>query len=45
MVLRTYNLPSGPLKNDIGEIDEAMFHVFEMPYELVFCILRIEESD
>jgi hypothetical protein len=42
---RTHNLPSGRLKNDFGEIDEAMFQGVEGPYEIIFCILSIEESD
>jgi hypothetical protein len=29
MALRTHNLPSGRLKYDFGEVDEAMFQGFE----------------
>jgi hypothetical protein len=45
MALRTHNLPPGRLKNDFGEVDEAMFHGVESPNELIFCILSIEKSD
>jgi hypothetical protein len=45
MALRTHNLPSLRLKNDIGEVDEAMFRGVEKPYELIFCILSMEKSD
>jgi hypothetical protein len=44
MTLRTHNLPFGRLKNDFGEVDEAMFQGVERPYELIFCILSIEKS-
>jgi hypothetical protein len=30
------------LKNDFGEVDEAMFEGVERPFELIFCILGIE---
>jgi hypothetical protein len=33
------------LKNDFGEVDEAMYGGVERPYKLIFCILGIEESD
>jgi hypothetical protein len=33
------------LKNDFGEVDEAVFQGDEMPYEFIFCILNIEKSD
>jgi hypothetical protein len=36
MALRTYNLPSGRLKNDFGEFDEAMIQGVERPWELIF---------
>jgi hypothetical protein len=45
MALRTHNLPSGRLKNDFVEVDEAMFQVVVRPYELIFCNLNIEKSD
>jgi hypothetical protein len=45
MALRTHKLPSGRLKNDFGEIDEAMFGGVERTYEFIFCILSIEKSD
>jgi hypothetical protein len=45
MALRIHNLPSGLLKNDLGEVDEAMFEGVERRYELIFCILSIEKSD
>jgi hypothetical protein len=33
------------LKNDFGEVDEAMFQGVERQYILIFCILSIEKSD
>jgi hypothetical protein len=33
------------LKNDFGEVDDAMFQNVERPYEPFFCILVIEKSD
>jgi hypothetical protein len=36
MALKLNNLPSGRLKNDFGEIDEAMFNGVERPYEHIF---------
>jgi hypothetical protein len=36
MALRLNNLPSGRLKNVFCEIDEAMFHGVERPYEHIF---------
>jgi hypothetical protein len=45
MTLRTNNLHLDVLKNDFGEVDEAMFQGVERSYELVFCILSIEKSD
>jgi hypothetical protein len=30
------------LKNDFGEVDEAMFEGIEGPFEPIFCILGIE---
>jgi hypothetical protein len=41
MILRTHNLPSGRLKNDVGEVEEAMFHGVGKQTELIFCILGI----
>jgi hypothetical protein len=32
MVLRTHNLHFGRLKNDFGEVDEAIFQGFERPF-------------
>jgi hypothetical protein len=32
------------LKNDFGEVDEAMIQGVERPYELIFCILSIVKS-
>jgi hypothetical protein len=45
MALWTYKLPSGRLKKDFGEVDEAMFRGTERTREIIFCILGIEESD
>jgi hypothetical protein len=45
MALRTHNLPSGRIKNDFREVDEAMLQGFERPYELILCILDIEKSN
>jgi hypothetical protein len=33
------------LKNDFGEVEEAMIQGVERPYENIFCILGIEKSD
>jgi hypothetical protein len=33
------------LKNDFGEFNEAMFHGFKRPCEIIFRILGIEKSD
>jgi hypothetical protein len=44
MVLRTHKLPSGRLKNNIGEVGEAMFQGFEGRCELIFCTLFIEKA-
>jgi hypothetical protein len=43
--LRTHNLPSWCLKNDFGEVDNAMFHGVKRPYEPIFCKLIIEQKD
>jgi hypothetical protein len=45
MALRIHNLPSGRIKNDFGEVDEAMFQGVEGPFALIFCILGIENND
>jgi hypothetical protein len=45
MTLRTHNLTSDVLKNDIGEVDKAMIQGVERPSEIIFCILGIEKSD
>jgi hypothetical protein len=42
MALKTHNLPSGRLKKDFCEVDEAMFEGVERPYEIIFWILSIE---
>jgi hypothetical protein len=33
------------LKNDLVEVDEAMFHDVERPFEIIFCILDIEKDE
>jgi hypothetical protein len=33
------------LTKEFVEFDEAMFQFFEMPWELIFCILGIVKSD
>jgi hypothetical protein len=33
------------LKNDFGEVDEAIFQGVEMPCEIIFCISGIQKSD
>jgi hypothetical protein len=38
-------MPSGRIKNDFGEVDEALFQSVEGPCELIFCILRVERND
>jgi hypothetical protein len=45
MALKTINLPSERPKNEFGELGEAIFEVFERPYEVIFSILKIEISD
>jgi hypothetical protein len=45
MDLRAHNMPSVHLKFDFGEIDEAKFQDVEEPFEVIFFILCIEESD
>jgi hypothetical protein len=42
MARGTNNLPSWVLKNDFGEVEEAMFRGVKRPYEI---ILSIENSD
>jgi hypothetical protein len=44
MALRTHNLPSGRLKKDFGEVDEAMFQGVEGLFELIFCIPCMEKA-
>jgi hypothetical protein len=44
MSLRIHNLPSGRLKNDIFEVDEAMFQGDGRPCENIFCILGIQKA-
>jgi hypothetical protein len=39
MVISTHNLSSERLKNDFGEVDEAIFQGAERPWEHIFCIL------
>jgi hypothetical protein len=43
--LRTYTLPTGRLKNDFVEVDEAIIQGDERPSELIFYILGIQKSD
>jgi hypothetical protein len=43
MALKTHNLPLDVLKNDF-EVEKAMFHGFDRPWEFIFCILRIEKA-
>jgi hypothetical protein len=38
IALRNHNLPSGRLKNDNDEVDEAMFQGVDGPCELIFLI-------
>jgi hypothetical protein len=45
MALRNHNLSSDVLKNDFGEVDEAMSQGVERLYELIFCIPKIQKSD
>jgi hypothetical protein len=45
MALRTHNLPSGRLKKDFVEVDDAMNQCAERSCELIFCILLIEKID
>jgi hypothetical protein len=33
------------LKNDIGDVDEAMFHGVKRPGERIFCIQDLKQSD
>jgi hypothetical protein len=40
MDLKTNNLHSGRLKNDFGEVDDAMFQGVRRSLEHNFCILR-----
>jgi hypothetical protein len=45
MALRKHNLPSGRLKNDFDEVDEAMFQSIDWPRLFIFSISGIEKSD
>jgi hypothetical protein len=45
MVLTTNNLSSERIKNDFGEVDEAIFQGVQMPCEIIFCILGIEINE
>jgi hypothetical protein len=45
MTLSTHNLHSGRLKNDIGEVDDAVFQCVKRQLELNFGFLRVEKSD
>jgi hypothetical protein len=33
------------LKNDFGEVEEALFRGVERPYELILCILSTKKSE
>jgi hypothetical protein len=43
--LITHHLLLGVLKNDFGDVDEAIFHGVERPKVLTLCFLRIEKSN
>jgi hypothetical protein len=45
MALRSHNQPSGRLKNEFGEVDEAIFQDVERPCELFFCIHGVEKNE
>jgi hypothetical protein len=45
MALRTHYHPSGRLKNDFAEVDDAMFHGVKCQYKFVLYILEFEKSD
>jgi hypothetical protein len=45
MALRTHNLPSGRLKYDFDEVDEAMIQGVEGPSKSILSIPGIEKSD
>jgi hypothetical protein len=45
MALRTHNMPSGRLKKDFGDVDEAMFKGVKRPHDIIYCIVGIEKSD
>jgi hypothetical protein len=42
--LRTHNLPSGRLKKDFSEVDEAKFQGVERPIELSLFFLDIKNE-
>jgi hypothetical protein len=44
MAMIAHNLPSSVLKNDSGEVDEALIQGIEKPGEIIICILGIEKS-
>jgi hypothetical protein len=39
-----HNLPASVLKNDFGEVDEAMIQGIEKPGEIIISILGIEKG-
>jgi hypothetical protein len=45
MALRTHNMNMDVLKNDFGNVDEAMFQGIERPREIILCIQGFEKSD
>jgi hypothetical protein len=44
MALRTHNLTSDVLINDIGEVDEAIFQAVQNTFEFIFCTLGFEKN-
>jgi hypothetical protein len=44
MALWTHNLPSGVLKNEFGEVDEAIFQGVERTCEHIFGIQGIKKK-
>jgi hypothetical protein len=45
MALGNHSLFSRVLKNDFGEVDEAIFQGVQRHFEHIFCILAIDKSD
>jgi hypothetical protein len=45
IALRKNNLPSGRLKKDYDEVDEAMIQGVDGPCELIFCIQVILKGE